>query len=112
MLERLSEGTVVLVIGMVIVFSVLILLWAILQFGFKTIFYDIPNKKKTQANAVKAEPKAEPVPAAIPEVKAETDDTELVAAITAAICACLNTSASGFRIKSIKRRNNWKKQNY
>ena len=110
MLERISEGTVVLVIGMVIVFSVLILLWAILQFGFKTIFYDIPNKKKAN-KTVKTAPAAQPV-AVTPEIKAETDDTELVAAITAAICACLNTSASGFKIKSIKRRNNWKKQNY
>ena len=111
MLERISEGTVVLVIGMVIVFSILILLWAILQFGFKTIFYDIPNKKKAQAKIVKDAPATQPA-AVTPEIKAETDDTELVAAITAAICACLNTSASGFKIKSIKRRNNWKKQNY
>ena len=107
-MEKMGEGVVVLVIGMAIVFSVLILLWAILL-GFEQVFYKIPEKKKQKAaNAKKAdaETKVESVASAsVPE----EDDCEIVAVITAAISAMSGMNASNFKIKSIKRISNWNK---
>ncbi len=103
-MDKMGEGVVVLVIGMVIVFSVLILLWAILL-GFEQVFYKIPQKKKAKAVAKPQEAVTENVIA--PQV--EEDDTEIVAVITAAICALTNQNASNFKIKSIRRISNWNK---
>ena len=104
MAERLSEGVVVLVIGMAIVFGVLILLWAILL-GFEKVFYKIPQKRKAK-EAAKPQVVTEAKEAA-PQV--EEDESEIVAVITAAICAMTNQSATNFKIKSIKRISNWNK---
>lgn len=108
MMAKISEGVVVLVIGMLVVFAVLILLWAILLL-FKTFFYGMPNKNEKETTSEKKEVVQTKIPEPVVEIKNETDDTELVAVITAAICALTNTSASQFQIKSIKRRNNWNK---
>lgn len=102
--ERLSEGFVIFIIGILVVFTVLMILWALLAV-FKVIFYDIPNKKK--AKAVKKEEVKPVVENAIPVV--EEDDTEIVAVITAAIASMLGKSESGFKIKSIKRTSKWNK---
>ena len=102
---KMGEGVVVLVIGMTIVFSVLILLWAILL-GFEQVFYKIPQKKKAKAQA---KPQPQEVTAQTVAPVVEEDDTEIVAVITAAICAMTNQSASNFKIKSIRRISNWNK---
>ena len=102
-MEKMGEGVVVLVIGMTIVFSVLILLWAILL-GFEQVFYKIPQKKKAKAQAKPQEVTAQTVAPVV-----EEDDTEIVAVITAAICVMTNQSASNFKIKSIRRISNWNK---
>ena len=104
-MEKMGEGVVVLVIGMTIVFSVLILLWAILL-GFEQVFYKIPQKKKAKAQA-KPQPQEATAQTVAPVV--EEDDTEIVAVITAAICAMTNQNASNFKIKSIRRISNWNK---
>lgn len=103
-MEKMGEGVVVLVIGMTIVFSVLILLWAILL-GFEQVFYKMPQKKKAKAEVKPQETVQEAV--AVPQV--EEDESEIVAVITAAICAMTNQSASNFKIKSIRRISNWNK---
>ena len=60
-----------------------------------------------------AEVKKESIPAAdatVPEVQgSETDDTELIAVISAAIAAAEGTSTDGFIVRSIRRRpsNKW-----
>ena len=102
-MDKMGEGVVVLVIGMTIVFSILILLWAILL-GFEKIFYKAPVKKKEKAQApVKKEEVLEVI-----ETPYE-DDLEIVAVITGAICNMTNSDASKFKIKSIKRISNWNK---
>lgn len=108
-MDKMGEGVVTLVIGMTIVFSVLIILWAILL-GFKQIFYVIPNKKKEKAKLKIEETKNE-VSNVAPVINNSTaeDDTELIAVITAAICSLTGQSASKFNIKSIKRISNWNK---
>ena len=108
MAERLSEGVVVLVIGMSIVFGVLILLWAILL-GFEQVFYKIPKKRKEKAQAKAQNSLAEQPNVEVVEAANATDDLEIVAVITAAISAMTGANASSFKIKSIKRISNWNK---
>ena len=103
--------------GMLMVFSVLGLLWAIVALS-KVVLYDMPRKKaekqekeRQAAIANKAENAAEPVAVSEPVIAAEpaTDDGELVAVITAAIAAMIesgeynNEFVGGFRVVSFKR---------
>ena len=109
-LEYALQGTAT---GMVMVFAVLALLWGIVSLS-KVFFYDIPNKKRAEAAGEKPAPVA-PIVAPAPQVVAETvapateDDGAIVAAITAAIAAMIesgdygNEFAGGFRVVSFKR---------
>ena len=106
--ERLSGGLSVLVIGVAAVFGVLASLWGVLAL-FKILFYDIPEKKKAKKAVPPAPAPAEEPAAPAPEVKA-SDDTQLIAVITAAIAAyeaeqgrCV--SVGDFRVVSYRRAN-------
>ena len=115
--DRLGYAVQGTVTGILMVFSVLTLLCLIL-YASKLVFYDIPNKKNEKAAAAKAakiaasvaakeeksevaEPAAEPV--------AVQDDGELIAVITAAVAAMIesgeykNEFVGGFRVVSFKR---------
>lgn len=96
--EALSEGLKVTGVGLAIVFGVLIILMCVLCL-FKVIFYKDPAK---QAKPAAAEPA--PAPAA-PAAKAENDmdEDELIAVLTAAVAASLNTSTYNLQIKSYRR---------
>ena len=102
--QALAEGGQTAVIGLATVFSVLIILMIVITI-MKMMFYKDPAKsavKETPAPAAPVEP-AKPVE----QVKAdEMDDEELVAVITAAIAASLNTSTYNLRIKSLRRIDN------
>ena len=102
--ERLSGGLSVLVIGVAAVFGVLASLWGVLAL-FKIFFYDIPEKKKAKKAVPPAPAPAEEPAAPAPEVKA-SDDTQLIAVITAAIAAYRSDTektALPFRVVSFKR---------
>ena len=101
------------------VFAVLALLWGVVAV-FKVTLHDIPEKKAAKkaslAKAVQevAAPEAETVVEAIPE----EDEGEIVAAITAAIAAMLQSEEyngqfeSGFRVVSFSRKGGaWNRQN-
>ena len=93
--EALSTGGKVTVLGLAIVFSVLIVLMLILML-FKVIFYKDPKKK-----TVKVE---ETAPVQTVEVtEPQMNEEELIAVITAAIAASLNTSTDNRQIKSYRR---------
>lgn len=99
--EALSMGGLVTGLGLLIVFAVLIILMLVLCL-FKVIFYKDPNKNAKPEITPVAEEKAETVP-----VQAQTaDDEELIAVLTAAVAASLNTSTYNLRIKSYRRINN------
>ncbi len=89
LVEALSEGVKVSVTGMMIVFSVLIILMLVMML-MKVIFYK-PDKVKE--NPIPAQPVAQP----------DTDEGELIAVLTAAIAASLNTSTYNLNIKSYRR---------
>ena len=95
-------------LGMLMIFAVLSLLWGVLAI-FRVIFDKTPKEKK--------QPKAEkpaPAPAAKPEaapaapVAQSNDDAQLVAVITAAVAAYMQSEGNpapdgNFRVVSFKR---------
>ena len=100
--ERVLMGLQVTLFGMAVVFAVLILLWGILEI-FRVIFYEIPKKKAAEAESKPAEPEAPaPVEEAVETVE-ETDDAEIVAAITAAISVVMDKPQTSFRVVSFRR---------
>jgi sodium pump decarboxylase gamma subunit len=108
-LEYALQGTVT---GMLMVFGVLSLL-AVILYGSKFVFNDLPNKKKIKAQksaAAQVSEAAAPEAVATPTAPvAEQNDGELAAVITAAVAAMLegeeykNEFVGGFRVVSFKR---------
>lgn len=95
--EALSVGGSTTLIGLIMVFLVLIILMIVLSL-FKVIFYKDPKK---QENSVPVQT----VPKQV-VTNEEVDETELVAILTAAVAASLNTSTYNLRIKSYRRTDN------
>ena len=93
--EALSEGLKVTAIGLIIVFAVLIILMVVMIL-MKVIFYK-ENKP------VSATPATEPTEVKVSESSADIEEGELIAVLTAAIAASLNTSTYNLNIKSYKR---------
>lgn len=89
----LMEGLIALISGMGIVFAVLILI-AFIIWMFK--FIDQPKKKEVVV------PESVPAEVTIRE-EDTTDDLELVAVITAAIAASLNTTTDKLQVKSFRK---------
>lgn len=97
-IDALSVGGQVTVIGLVIVFAVLVVLMCVLV-AMKHIF--APKTNKTMETAPVVETVRETVVPAPTE-----DEEELIAVITAAIAASLNTSTYNLKIKSLRRVSN------
>lgn len=105
------------IIGMGTVFIVLIFISLVIYcFNFIPAIQAKFSKKKKAEEAPKATAPAKAAPAPAPaaaEPAAEelVDDGELVAAITAAICAYSGTSSDGFVVRSIRRADSakWKR---
>lgn len=95
--EALAMGGETTVIGLSIVFAVLIILMIVLML-FKVIFYRKPK-------AQKAEPVAAETAKTV-EKEDDMDEAELIAVLTAAVAASLNTSTYNLRIKSYRRTDN------
>ena len=105
--ERLQKAGLMIIQGMGMVFLVLAVLWLVLLI-FKKVFYKEGGKPtkapKVEAPAVPATPAAPVAPA--------TDDGQLIAAITAAVAAYIESDpalssqfASGFRVVSFTKKN-------
>ena len=99
------------------VFAVLTLLCLIL-YASKLFFYDVPNKRKEKEIAKKnarveasiaAEKENNEIEESVSEVAEAQDDGEIVAVITAAVAAMIESSeyknefVGGFRVVSFKR---------
>ncbi len=96
--ETLTQMVVICIEGMLVVFAVLILLWASIVIMHKCIA--LGEKKKEQAAS--PQPAKDNIPAPAP-VAANEDEEELVAILTAAVAASLNTSTYHLKIKSFRR---------
>jgi sodium pump decarboxylase gamma subunit len=102
--EKMSKAGLNTIISMSIVFCVLILI-SLLIACFNIFPY--LEKRKAEREAA-AQPALDAAAAQTTEqaapVKQQTDDTELIAVIAAAIAASEGTSTSGFVVRSIRRR--------
>lgn len=98
--QKLAKAGQNTAISMSIVFCVLILISLIIYcFKFIAVIGNKPKKEAAPAEEKKAEPVVEAAPA-----QDLTDDTELVAVISAAIAASEGTTTDGFVVRSINRR--------
>lgn len=108
--DRIGYALQRTLIGLIIIFGVLAVIWLVLSL-FKVIFYKDPNKKSAEK---KVEKTPDPVPAPVPvqTVEAE-DDGAVIAAIVAAVSAMRSEQGitDGFRVVSFKRGTNkpWNK---
>ncbi|MBR4031366.1 MAG: OadG family protein [Clostridia bacterium] len=111
--ERLPYALQGTVTGLIMVFAVLALLWLVITIS-KVIFYDLPKKKASKAveNKSVAPPETPKVTVTAPQpavAVSETDDGELIAVITAAVAAMIESGeykdefVGGFRVVSFKR---------
>lgn len=96
--DKLVATMYVIILGMGITFTALILIWGLTALMSKIIMA-IDANKKPEIKTVK------PVAAEKPAVDApkEEDQTELIAVITAAIAASLNTSMHNIVVSNITR---------
>ena len=105
---RLTKAGLMLLQGMGMVFVVLAILWVVLII-FKKLLYRDESKSKKSKKAAAEETPAE-VSSAAPV--APTDDGQLIAVITAAVAAAIESDedlssqfAGGFRVVSFKKKN-------
>ena len=111
MSEILEKAGLNTLLGMGTVFSVLIFISLVIYcFNFIPAIQKKFSKKKEQPAPAPAKAAA-PAPAAAPVEEETVDEGELVAAITAAICAYTGSSADGFVVRSIRRADSakWKR---
>ena len=85
--EALGFGGMTTVVGLAIVFGLLLILMIVLYL-FKVIFYKSPEKKVAVTETAS---------------QSDEDEEELVAVLTAAVAATMNTSPKKVRINTYKR---------
>lgn len=115
--ESMANAGLNTVLGMGTVFVVLIFIsFLISLFKYINKAETYFAQRKDRKNAMKQEDTFVPVdpanaPAVLEEVSDEVDDLELVAVITAAVAASMNTSVDQLVVRSIKRKstNKWQK---
>ncbi len=105
--EVLSGGFPVFLVGLLTVFSVLAIIWGVLEI-FHFLAYTLPRKKKEAKNKATITAHAEspvsnpPAPLEIPE---QQQDEEIVAVIAAAIAAAEAEKPAGqFRVVSFRKK--------
>ena len=102
MSEKLQNIAVTALGGFLLVFTVLTLIFLLLK-----VFSLFFTQKKTEEKPIEAEEIIAHEPVMIPVVEPESDDGELIAAITAAITAFRSESVektTGFRVVSFRKR--------
>lgn len=102
MSEKLQNIAVTALGGFLLVFAVLTLIFLLLK-----VFSLFFTQKKTEEKPIEAEEIIAHEPVTFPVVEPESDDGELIAAITAAITAFRSESGektTGFRVVSFRKR--------
>lgn len=109
-ITTMPEALVNTILGMGTVFVVLVLIsFVIYLLKFIPDLLNRSEKKKAEQPVVTPVPKVPPAPKTKPVVENKTDDTQLVAVITAAVAAAMESEgtpvpADGLVIRSIKKR--------
>jgi sodium pump decarboxylase gamma subunit len=94
--DKLTASFMVTILGMAITFAVLMLLWGLIVTMTNMLVKEEKKEVVTVAPKAASEPVLEPA-------CAEENDEELVAVITAAIAASLNTSTHNLVVRNIVR---------
>lgn len=102
--ESLLEGLKVTAVGLAIVFAVLIILMFVLTL-MKYVFAREPKNEQSAQTADTHSDNATAPSAATMETD-DVNEDELIAVLTAAVAASLNTSTYNLHIKSYRRVNN------
>ena len=99
--ENAKEAGIVTLLGMVAIFSVLAILWGVIELLHSGL--NLPAKRKAK-KASTASPMTDVLPTTDDQPN-ETDDGAIVAAITAAITAARDEEGqtTGFRVVSFRR---------
>lgn len=97
-LDRLSDGSRILLTGMLTVFAVLCIIWFCLYI-MRLFFYDLPKKRAAAPAAEEAAPAEEAGTAAL----SDGQDDALVAVIAAAVAAYTGEDENDFRVVAFRR---------
>lgn len=101
-LDRLSLGGQTMLLGMIVVFAMLFVIY-LCMIAMQAVF--TRKSKKTAKDTVSEKPVEAPAVQTIESVPdTQMSDTQLVAAITAAIAAYTGDAPSSFRVVSFKKR--------
>ncbi len=98
--QKISASLFVTLLGMIITFTALIVLWGLTTMYSKMVQNAEAKKKEGAVVAVKPQAPAAPAPAA---VEPKEDEEELVAVISAAIAAQMGTSMHNIVVRNIVR---------
>lgn len=98
--EALSKGLEVTATGLIIVFSVLVILMVVMM--LMKVIFNRPNGGNG-AGGSSAGSSSSGSSGTAPMQAVTNDDSELIAVLTAAVAACLNTSTYNLNIKSFRR---------
>lgn len=109
--SNIAEGLRITILGMGVVFAVLIIIMAVIIISSKIIM-TVENRKNKPKETVQPVLKSEPIPVPVPVQAAPTENTELIAVITAAIAMQENKSVDELVVRNIRRVNNWNKENF
>lgn len=104
-MDTILSGGVVSVIGLGTVFAVLAILWGVLEL-MRVIFAPKTESAPKEESAPTPTPAPAPVVSEPAKAADAADDEELIAVLTAAIAASLNTSTYKLNIKSYRQINN------
>ena len=99
--DRVTVSLQTSLLGLGTVFAVLALLWGALVL-FRVVFAGIEKKSASAADEASAADVPTPVEV-VPSAAEVSDDSEVVAAITAAISVMLDKPATSFRVVSFRR---------
>lgn len=99
--DRVTVSLQTSLLGLGTVFAVLALLWGALVL-FRVVFAGIEKKSANAADEAPAAAVPTPVEV-VPSAAEVSDDSEVVAAITAAISVMLDKPATSFRVVSFRR---------
>ena len=97
-MQYMSQGLPIAIIGYCMVFVVLAILWGVIE-----IMRIILSPKKPKVEKTTEVKTVQPEVQAVAAEEEHVDEGELVAVLTAAVAASLNTSTYNLRIKSFKR---------
>lgn len=100
MSDKLAATGQVILLGMLVTVSVLVLLWACIAI-MSSVLAKVEKSKEDKKSA--SVDKKVPVKTEVVKIVEEEDDQELVAVITAAIAASLNTSLHNIVVTNIVR---------